>query len=156
MCGNCSSVYIPNKIAVENSKNNFEECEKHILVRFTPDFSVDYDIVDLKEIQDNVQRNYVYYMKQFYLYKLSDPDCGVYPFDIHYPDETVCRSMRPKTHIEKLLMCGFIAHTNLRKVIYNYRVQMEEIQNKKRQRRTRHKKNKKEKRAAELKARAAE
>jgi hypothetical protein len=146
MCCSCSQVYIPNKEAVLANKDNLEECFKHIFVRFAPDVSWDWDITDAKKIQINVEKNFTDFMKQYYLFTLDNPQIG-YPFDIAYPNVTIENNSQkdPENLLEHLLLCSFIAHRNLRKVINNYVKQIEMQTEKKRQRRLRHKENLKKK-----------
>jgi hypothetical protein len=146
MCCSCSQVYVPSKELVLATKDNFEECFKHIFVRFAGDTPYDWDMEAVKRIQLNARRNFTEFMQQYYLYKLENPEIN-YPFDIAYPDHVVetNHSQEPQTLIEHLLWCSYVAHRNLSKVIHNYVVELEDQKEKKRQRRLRHKKNIREK-----------
>ena len=152
----CSEVYIPDRENVLATKDNLEECFKHIFVRFMPDVSWNWDITDVKKIQESVHNNYTDFMKMYYVFNLDNPQVG-YPFNIAYPDAYTSKNddnyiqfdMKDPTNlIENLLRCSFIAHSNLRKVTNNYVKELEQQTEKKRQRRLRHRENLRKKKLA--------
>ena len=141
MCCSCSQVYVPQREVVLATKDNLEECFKHIFVRFAPDVSWQWDISDVKKVQENVQNNFTDFMKMLYVFKIDNPEIG-YPFTIAYPNATVETSVKdPENLIENLLHCSFMAHRNLRKVLNSYVQELENQTQKKRQRRLRHREN---------------
>jgi len=141
-------LYIPSveKIKLAKSRSDFEECFENIFVRFKTEDYENFDVYSMQEIRKNTQQNYLEYLKQVYLFKLDNPDMS-YPTNILYPDDEIERSGKPETEIENIIFSGFVAHKNLRTVLFNYMAELENIKDKKRQRRLKHRQNKREKKA---------
>ena len=141
-------LYIPSveKIKLAKSTSDFEECFENIFVRFKTEEYENFDLYLMQEIRQNTQQNYLEYLKQVYLFKLDNPDMS-YPTNILYPNDEIERSGKPNSEIENIIFSGFVAHKNLRTILFNYMAELENIKDKKRQRRLKHRQNKREKKA---------
>lgn len=139
-------LYIPSveKIKLAKSRSDFEECHENIFVRFKTEHYENFDLCSMKHIREKTQQNYLEYLKQVYLFKLDNTDL-TYPTNILYPDDKVDLREEPKTEIDNIILSGFVAHKNLRTVLFNYMTELENIKDKKRQRRLKHRQNKREK-----------
>lgn len=142
-------LYIPceEKLKMFKKLEDFEECDKNIYVGFKMEQLGDLDLEDLNEIRENTQKNYIQFLKKLYLYKLDNPIS--YPITILHPNQEIEISDYPSSELDFIIQSGFVAHKNLRTVLFNYIFEMKKIKDKKRERRLQYKKNKREKRENE-------
>ena len=144
-------LYIPceEKLKMLKKLEDFEECDKNIFVGFKMERVEDLDLEDLNTIRANTQKNYIQFLKKLYLYNLDNPKPIYYPLTIIHPDNEIEFSDDPTSELDRIIESGFVAHKNLRTVLFNYIAEMKKIKDKKRQRRLKYKQNKREKRENE-------